>query len=185
MRLYGWYPRPALQFGPRRYVEVGKPPDMPIGESCFTVTAWVKTHATQGVVVARGGAFCGYSLYIKDGVPKFGIHRLQDGPGYIAEGTAELGNDWTFLAGVVREQSIHLYVNGQLVASQKTAGLIPTECGQGMEIGFDVGNSPAEIVTPLDGVIDEVKAYRTALSADELLSEYQRVLRLSKSLEQE
>jgi hypothetical protein len=46
----------------------------------LTIMAWAKSDAPSGVVVARSGAFCGFSLYIMDGVAKFGIHRERDGP---------------------------------------------------------------------------------------------------------
>jgi hypothetical protein len=37
-----------------------------------------------------------------------------------------------------------------------------------MEIGFDVGNSPAEITDAFAGVLDEVKFFRAALSAEDI-----------------
>ncbi len=155
----------ALRFGDGGYVELGKPAALRIGGRPLTVMAWVKSDAREGVVVARGGAFCGYSLYIKDGLPKFGIHRTQDGPTHIAAGREAVTGRWAHLAGVVRRDRIELFVNAKLAANAKTPGLIPGECGQGMEIGFDVANSPAEITTVFTGVIDEVKAFEAALSA--------------------
>ena len=161
----------ALQFGPGCFVELGRPPEMPIGNVPFSVTAWVKTQAKDGVVVARGGAFCGFSLYVKDGKPKFGIHREQEGPGFIAVGPPLQSDDWVHLAGVVKQDRLELYVDGRLVASTETAGYLPGDCGQGMEIGFDTGNSACEIVTPLVGAIDEVKVFRIPLSADQVKAE--------------
>ena len=158
----------ALRFGPGRYIELGKPAALSIAGVPFTVAAWVKTGAPNGVVVARGGAFCGYSLYVKDGLPRFGIHRVEDGPTYIAAGIEKLAAEWTHLAGVVRDDRIEVYVNGTLAGSAKTPGYIPGNCGQGMEIGFDVSNSPAEITDPFVGIIDEVKVFNAALSAADL-----------------
>jgi len=37
-----------------------------------------------------------------------------------------------------------------------------------MEIGFDAGNSPAELTTHFRGIIDEVQFFDAALSAEEL-----------------
>lgn len=161
----------ALQFGPGQFVEIGRPGGFPVANAPFTVTAWVKAQAAEGVVVARGGAACGFSLYVKEGVPKFGIHRLQDGPGYIAAGTSLKLDQWVHLAGVVHPRRIELYVDGSLAGSAETAGYLPSECGQGMEIGLDVGNSAAEIVSPFRGLIDEVKVYGAALSAAEIRAE--------------
>ena len=93
---------------------------------------------------------------------------MQDGPAHIAAGRENLVGSWGHRAGVVGKDRIELYVNGRLGATAKTAGYIPGECGQGMEIGFDVGNSPAEITDAFVGLIDEVKVYGAALSAKEI-----------------
>jgi HEAT repeat protein len=161
----------GLRFGEGACIELGKPASLQIAETPFTVAAWVKSDAPNGVVVARGGAWCGYSLYIKDGVAKFGIHRVKDGPGYIAAGEEKVVGSWVHLAGVVQQDRIELYVNGELAASAKTEGLLPSNCGQSMCIGFDTGNSAAEITDHFHGIIDEVKAYQAALSAEEIAKE--------------
>ena len=78
---------------------------------------------------------------------------------------------WVHLAGVIKKDGIQLFVNGKLAASAPTPGFLTSECGQGMEIGFDVGNSSAEICTGFRGVIDEVKVFNVALSAAEIAEE--------------
>ena len=162
----------ALRFAKGAYVELGRPESIPIAQTPLTIMAWARPEAPTGVVVARGGAFCGFSLYLKDRVPKFGIHRVQDGPAYIAAATKPIPlGQWVHLAGVVKERSIELYVNGKLAATAKTPGYIPGNCGQGMEIGFDTGNSPAELTDPFVGVIDEVKVFAKALGEAELAKE--------------
>ena len=124
------------------------------------------------MVVARGGEYLGYALYLKDGKACFGIHRHKDGPAYIARGeTVPLG-EWSFLAGVVKEKQIEVYVNGELTGTAKTPGAIPGTPGQGMEIGTDLGTTPAEIMVPYEGIIDEVRVYHTALTPVELARQY-------------
>jgi len=162
----------ALHFAKGAYVELGRPESIPIAQTPLTIMAWAKPRAPTGVVVTRGGAFCGFSLYLKDGVPKFGIHRVQDGPAYIAAATKPIPlGQWVHLAGVVKERSMELYVNGKLAATAKTPGYIPGNCGQGMEIGFDAGDSPAELTDNFVGVIDEVKVFAKALGEKELAAE--------------
>ncbi len=161
----------ALRFEQGGYVELGQPAGLPIAQRPLTIMAWVKSDAPNGVVVARGGAYCGFSLYIMDGVGKFGIHREQEGPAYIAAGQENIVGPWVHLAGVVRSDRIELYVNGKLAATAKTPGYIPGNCGQGMEIGFDTANSPAEITDHFQGIIDEVKVYHAALSEEEISEE--------------
>lgn len=158
----------ALRFDEGKYIELGQPTDLPLAGQPLTVCAWAKPEARNGVVVARGGTFVGFSLYVMDGVPKFGIHRIKDGPMYVAAGSESVVGAWAHLAGVVKQDRIELYVNGKLAAAEKTPGYIPSNCGQGMEIGFDVATSPAEICDAFKGVIDEVKVYRAALSEKEL-----------------
>lgn len=158
----------ALKFGDGSCVSLGRVPKLPMADQPLTVMAWVKSDTDRGVVVARGGAFCGYSLYLLDGVPKFGIHREQDGPTHIAVGREPVGGDWVHLAGVIRSEGIELYVHGKLAAQTKTDGLMPGNAGQGMEIGGDLGNSPVEITDSFHGIIDEVKVFLSALSEEEI-----------------
>ena len=158
----------ALRFGQGNYIELGQPAGLPIAQRPLTIMAWVKSDAQNGVVVARGGAYCGFSLYVMDGVAKFGIHREQEGPAYIAAGGENVVGPWVHLAGVVRSDRVELYVNGKLAATEKTPGYVPGNCGQGMEIGFDTANSPAEITDHFQGIIDELKVYHAALSEEEI-----------------
>jgi HEAT repeat protein len=162
----------ALQFADTSGVELGRPAGLPTAQQPFTVMAWVRADQDSGVVVARGGAFCGYSLYLKEGVPKFGIHCDQTSPTYIATGTARVVGTWVQLAGVVRKDRIELFVDGQRVATTPTTGYLASNCGQGMEIGFDRGNSAVEITDHFVGIIDEVQVFQADLSADELVRQY-------------
>jgi len=68
----------ALRFGKGQYVELGKPPALNVTQRPVTIMAWVKPESPNGVVVARGGKACGYSLYVKEGGARFGIRRSQD-----------------------------------------------------------------------------------------------------------
>jgi hypothetical protein len=158
----------ALRFGKGKFIELGRTQKPSVANTPFTIMAWVKTDAPTGVVVARGGAFCGFSLYLKDGLPKFGIRRSKDGPANIVTGREKLGNGWTHLAGVVRDDCIELHVNGKLAATAKTGGVMPSNGGQGMEIGFDAGNSAIELCDAFEGVIDEVKQFNAALTEKEI-----------------
>ncbi len=158
----------ALAFSKGKFVELGKPRALPLANVPLTIMAWVKSDADRGVVVARGGAFCGFSLFIKDGLPKFGIQRIRDKPSIVAVGPVPVVGKWVHLAGVVKRNRVELYVNGKLAAATKSPGYIPSNAGQGMEIGFDVANSPIDIVDNFEGIIDEVKVYRAALSAKDI-----------------
>ena len=159
----------ALAFEPGKYVELGKAPSMSMAGRPITLLAWVKSDGDDGVVVARGGAFSGFSLYLMKGLPKFGIHLEKEGPAYIAVGTKPVVGRWVHLAGVVRKNAVEIYVDGKLAGTKETPGYLLNNAGQGMEIGFDTANSPCEIVTGFTGLIDEVKMFQTALSAAEIV----------------
>lgn len=165
----------GLQCGPDQYVELGQPTALPIAARPLTFTAWVKPTGATGVVIARGGAFSGFSLYVKEGLPVFGIHLEQDGPAFLAVGESPLPlNEWSHLAGVVREQSVEIWLNGSLAGTAKTPSYLLNNAGQGMEIGFDAGNSPCELVDAFPGVIDEVRMYHAALAEDDIRKQYER-----------
>lgn len=161
----------ALRFGKGKYIELGRAPKPSVANTPFTIMAWIKAEAPTGVVVARGGAACGYSLYLLKGIPKFGMRRTQAGAAEVVAGREPIGGEWTHLAGVVREDRLELYVNGKLVASAPAGGYLPGNGGQGMEIGCDVGNSAVEITDAFEGRIDEVKQYNAALSDAEIAAQ--------------
>jgi hypothetical protein len=165
----------GLQCGPGKFVELGQPPMLPIAQRPLTFTAWVKPTGGTGVVMARGGAFSGFSFYLNEGLPCFGIRREQGQPAYIAKGGTPLPpNEWTHLAGVVREKSVEVWVNGTLAGKAESPGLLLNNAGQGMEIGFDVANSPCELMDPFPGVVDEVRMYHADLAADDIRQQYER-----------
>jgi hypothetical protein len=163
----------ALRFGKGKFIELGRTQKPSVANTPFTIMAWIKPDAPTGVVVARGGASCGYSLYLKDGFPKFGIRRSKDGPADIVAGGEKAGGGWTHLAGVVKEDRIELHVNGRLAATAQTGGVMRSNGGQGMEIGFDAGNSAIELCDAFEGVIDEVKQFNAALTEKEIANQCQ------------
>lgn len=165
----------GIQCGPGQYVALGQPPMLPIAQRPLTFTAWVKPTGGTGVVVARGGAFSGFSFYLSEGLPCFGIRREQGQPAYIAKGGTPLPvNEWTHLAGVVREKAVEVWVNGNLAGKVESPGFLLNNAGQGMEIGFDVANSPCELVDPFPGVIDEVRMYHADLGETDIRQQYER-----------
>lgn len=158
----------ALAFKDDAIVSLGKPVDLDMGRQPFTVMAWINTTSPDGVVVARGGAWCGFSLFIQAGMAKFGIHLTQEGPTYITEGEPIPAETWVHVAGVVHEKSIAVYINGKAAGKADTPGFIPSNCGQGMEIGGDLSNSPVGFMARFQGRIDEVMFFAKSLTAPEI-----------------
>lgn len=165
----------GVSCGPGQYVALGQPPMLPIAQRPLTFTAWVKPAGNTGVVVARGGAFSGFSLYLNEGIPCFGIRREQDQPPHIARGESPLPLDeWTHLAGVVRERAVEVWVDGKLAGTAATPGFLLNNAGQGMEIGIDLANSPCELVDPFPGIVDEVRMYHADLAEADIRRQYER-----------
>ncbi|OGV78958.1 MAG: hypothetical protein A3K19_00115 [Lentisphaerae bacterium RIFOXYB12_FULL_65_16] len=158
----------ALSFTKGGYVELGKPAALSLASRPFTLAAWAKSESRNGVIVARGGAACGFALYVKDGVPKFGLKRGDDSAVAIAAGMQDVVGRWVYLTAVVKSDTIELYVDGKLDAKAKTTGCMTGDPGQGMEIGFDAGNSAVEITDAFEGIIDEVKVFNVALTPEQI-----------------
>ena len=135
----------------------------------LTVEAWVKPERSGGVILARGGGIHGYSLFLQNGQPRFVVtlsgERCNVGSG------DKIAGRWVHLAGVLTdEKEMCLYVNGKLAASKKLPGFIKNNPADAMDIGVD-DNSCVGFYSPsfaYKGLIDEVRIYYRALSAQEI-----------------
>lgn len=141
----------------------------------LTVEAWVKAEKPNGTVIARGANFNGYALIINKGVPGF-LVRSKDKLSSVY-GKQKIVNKWTHLAGcLTADKKLKLYVDGKLVAEAKAERLIAAEPLQGMEIGADAGSAVGNYKSPFafTGLIDEVRIYHRALSAEEIQSHFSK-----------
>ncbi len=135
----------------------------------LTVCAWTKTSKPDGAVVARGGSSHGYALYLRRGAPAFAV-RVQ-GKLCAARAQQKISQAWTHLAGVLTpERKLLLYVNGRLAGQAPARGFLARDPGEPMEIGADEGTGVGGYRAPLPfrGLIDEVRVYHRALSAQEI-----------------
>jgi outer membrane protein assembly factor BamB len=139
----------------------------PAGKA-LTVMAWVKPEKANGTIVAHGGSIHGYVLYLRKGIPHFGVRANSKG-GALA-GPARVPSGWVHLAGVLdQDAGLRLYVNGRAVAKGKAPGLIPKEPANTMQIGMDEESEVIQDASvPFKGLMDEVCIYHRALSATEI-----------------
>jgi hypothetical protein len=80
------------------------------------------------------------------------------------DGTGALPlNTWSHLAGTYDGTTMHLYLNGVLVASLAQSGNIGTSLGSLM-----IGGNPLSAGKNFTGKIDEVRIYNRALGASEI-----------------
>jgi outer membrane protein assembly factor BamB len=160
----------ALSFdGVNDYVDCGTGPSL-MPTTAITLEAWFKASnvSTYGTIVSTF-YYEGYFLRINPNA------AVEFAPGicYSPAGTIQPGV-WHHVVGTFNGTLAEIYVNGNLVGSQSSGYLAYT--GQSLRIG----NNPATGLW-FNGVIDEVKVYNRALSAQEVWAEYSGQLSVSIS----
>jgi hypothetical protein len=151
----------------------------------MTIEAWVNPSSMNGwesvIYKERGGAGTGllsYALYAHDGgtnTPPAGYVRTSSGgPDRGAQGAVRLPlNTWSHIAVTYATapapvgSTLRVYINGALVRTI-TGG------NQNIMAGnqpLRIGNSNASISEGFNGVIDEVRIYNRALSAEEIAAD--------------
>jgi len=140
----------------------------------LAVEAWVKAESRDGVILARGGPAQGYALLIRGGKPRFAL-RADEKLSSVSAQENVLGK-WVHLAGVLTaDKKLQIYVNGKLSASADAPRFITSDPKLAMQIGADGGYAVGDYRSPfgLAGIIDEVKVFHGALSAEEIEKHYQ------------
>jgi arylsulfatase len=106
--------------------------------------------AASGVIVAQGGAFGGWSLYMKEGRPAycynlFGMQRFHvQGSTVVPAGTHQVRMEFTYDGGgLAKGGTVMLYVDGQKAGEGRVEGTVPMtfSLDETMDIGVD-GASP-------------------------------------------
>ena len=141
----------------------------------LAVEAWVRTKATDGVVLAHGGPALGYAITIRKGIPRFIYRSSGDGlPGAVSK-TAINDGKWHHLFGFIdSKKKLALYVDGKPVASGTSPAFIGESPKQSLEIGSDAGTAVGNYQSPLawKGDIDEVRLFHGELSAEEIAERF-------------
>ena len=110
----------------------------------FTVSATVESPSPQGVVLAQGGLAFGYALYFAEGKPAF-AYRNRTKLTTLAAGSPVSGK--LVLTASVGERTLSLAVNGVVVASARSPGLLDKQPVLGLTVGYSsadpVGNYTA------------------------------------------
>jgi outer membrane protein assembly factor BamB len=135
----------------------------------LAVMAWVNTEQPNGVIVSRGGPAVGYALSVKQGKPQWSVRTASDKLVSVS-GPQSIVGGWAHVAGVLSGKQLELYVNGRPVASGESAGLVPSDPAQSLEIGGDNGGAVGEYASPnlFLGTIDEFRLYHGELTAGEI-----------------
>jgi arylsulfatase len=122
-----------------------------------TITAEVEVPAggANGTIVAQGGRFGGWSLYVKNGVPAYdyrflGLQRFTvAGQAKLAPGKATIKFDFAYDGGGMGKGGTGtLFVNGQQVAEgriEHTQGMI-FSADETADVGIDLGTPVVEAI---------------------------------------
>lgn len=170
---------------------VRKAAESPRLTEAFTVEAWIAPQEYSwnwtGIVDHDQEGQAGYCFGI-DHLGRIGIHAAIDGrwQGCVSKEPVPLLK-WSHVAGTFDpQQGFALFVNGQLAGSQAAQGKLKPADNLDLLIGMSHRRqSPAmterepsrRLLSPMvfDGLIDEVKIYDRALSAEQVLRAYSAV----------
>jgi arylsulfatase A-like enzyme len=122
------------------------------------VTAEVEIPAggANGVIVAQGGSFAGWSLYLKDGKPKY-CHNMVglmfsyvEGTEVVPEGTHQVRMEFAYDGGgLAKGGTATLYIDGKAVGDGKIAATVPMiySADETLDLGIDEGTAVSEDYT--------------------------------------
>jgi hypothetical protein len=142
----------------------------------FTVESWFKPKTTAvGVILGKNFSGSG---------PGYGMRPFTAADFWLGFGGTQsielqggkvLLNQWNHTAGVRDGTTLRLYLNGVLV-QEKTNALYSSSLMNTSPLQIGIR---ADIIQPFNGLIDEVRIYNRALSAEEIKKHYE-LLRLDK-----
>jgi len=134
--------------------------------NAMTLAAWVNTRdvaATQQIIGKYSGTLGGpYFLRVQNP----GAIRFRAGGVNLTSGTVLTANTWYYVAGTYDGSQLRLYVNGTLRASVAASGAM-ADNGLNVNIGSLTNGGGY-----FKGLLDEVRLYGRALTAQEVLALY-------------
>ena len=134
----------------------------------MSITCWVKSEQDgQGNAwfvnrVFSGGTSTGYRMGVLDGKPCFEIPQ-QEWSHHLTAAEPLPSGEWVHLAGTFDGEVMRLYINGEERASMERTGPIHANDFHLCLGNYDVGHAAHFI-----GLLDEVKFYNRALTADDV-----------------
>ncbi|MEA1894260.1 MAG: LamG-like jellyroll fold domain-containing protein [Euryarchaeota archaeon] len=177
----------ALRFDGRGdYVEVPYSSSLDISDA-ITITAWtywnsLGTNSVGVIGKAETPSQTGWGLgkgHWSGG--KIGLYPGGLGDGFRAYPTSDIPTgQWVFYAGTFDETAVKIYMDGTLNNDVRVSGSVSTN-SQPVVVGRWYGNYDGYY---FNGIIDEIRIYNRALTADEIKSHYegqQTALSLTKS----
>ncbi len=155
------------------YVEVPDDDSLDITEE-ITIEAWVKLSPTgkfQAIIDKKWAD--GYALLISDSGNIIGYYSNGGPPNYNTIQTADnsfMWDDWTHISYTFTESSAKIYINGELKKMKTPEGGITSNPNANLRIGCNFNDN-----YQVNGLIDNVRIYSRALSAQEVQEHYHGV----------
>lgn len=142
----------------------------------LTISAWVKPQAVNinKTIITNeptsGSTLVGYGFRQRsNNVFMFVLGREGQGVASPVSSTVLTAGTWYHLAGIYDGSQVKLYVNGVLENTVNTTTTVTTTS----PLRFGRLNSNGE---PFNGLIDEVAIYKRALTAEEILGQYNKAV---------
>jgi arylsulfatase len=125
----------------------------------LTAEVRIPEGGADGVIIAQGGEFAGWSLYLKDGRPKycynlFGLQRFYaEGADPVPAGTHQIRAEITYDGGGLgKGADVALFVDGAQVGAGRVAGTVPVvfSADETCDIGSDTASPVSDDYTPAE-----------------------------------
>jgi len=122
-----------------------------------TAELTVPDGGAEGVIVAQGGAFAGWSLYVKDGKPKyaynlFGLRQFHvESDAVVPPGTHQVRMEFDYDGGGLgKGGSVSLFVDGAKTGEGRVEGTVPLiySADETCDIGSDTASAVSDDYTP-------------------------------------
>ena len=155
-----------------------------------TAELQVPEGGAEGVIVAQGGAFAGWSLYVKDGKPKycynlFGLQRFYAaGDTPVPSGTHQVRMEFAYDGGGLgKGGTVSLYVDGEKIGEGRVEATVPMvySADETCDVGSDTASPVSDDYTSegsrFNGTVDwvQIDIAEAAEDLDHLISPQERL----------
>jgi arylsulfatase A-like enzyme len=117
----------------------------------------IPTGGADGVILAQGGAYAGWSLYLNDGRPKychnlFGLQRFDvAGDAQVPAGTHQVRMEFAYDGGGLgKGATVSLYLDGHKIGEGRVEGTVPMlySADETCDVGSDTASPVSDDYTP-------------------------------------
>jgi arylsulfatase A-like enzyme len=153
-----------------------------------TAEVVVPEQGGAGTIIAQGGAFGGWALYLKDGAPRycynlFGLQRFHvGGDSPLPSGEHQLRMEFAYEGGgLAKGGTVTLYVDGQQVGEGQLPGTVPMVFSgdETTDLGYEAGTTVSDEYTPeesrFNGKVNWVQIDLGVDDQDHLISPEERL----------